>query len=46
MVYTCNMKANVMGQKEVEKLGRNECTLYRWTKSPDMSDCRRSYQQV
>ena len=29
MVYTCNAKANVRGLEEVEKLGRNECTLQR-----------------
>ena len=27
MVFTCNVKANVKGLEEVEKLGRNECTL-------------------
>ena len=33
MVYTCNMK----GLEEVEKLGKNECTLYRWSRSSVMS---------
>ena len=40
MVYTCNVK----GLEEVEKLGRNECTLHRWRRSPVMSDCSRPYQ--
>ena len=40
MVYTCNVK----GLEEVEKLGRNECTLHRWPRSPVMSDCSRPYQ--
>ena len=30
MVYTCNVK----GLEDVEKLGRNECTLHRWPRSP------------
>ena len=30
MVYTCNVK----GLEEVEKLGRNECTLHCWRISP------------
>ena len=46
MVYTCRVKTNVKGPKEVEKLGRNECTLHRWPRSPEMSDCRRSYQSI
>ena len=40
MAYTCNVK----GLEEVEKLGRNECTLNRWPRSPVMSDCSRPYQ--
>ena len=40
MVYTCNVK----GLEEVEKLGRNECTLHRWPRSSVMSDCSRPYQ--
>ena len=32
------------GLEEVEKLGRNECTLHRWRRSPVMSDCSRPYQ--
>ena len=44
MVYTYNVKATVKGLKEVKKLGRNECTLHRWPRSPEMSDCRRPYQ--
>ena len=43
MVYTCNVKAKVKGLEEVETLGRNECTLHRWSRSPEMRDCRRSY---
>ena len=27
-------------------LGRNECILLCWPRSPGMSDCRRSYQLV
>ena len=33
MAYTCNVK----GLEELEKLGRNECTLHRWRRSPDKS---------
>ena len=40
MAYTCNVK----GLEEVEKLGRNECTLNRWPRSPVTSDCSRPYQ--
>ena len=40
MVYTCNVK----GLEEVETLGRNECTLHPWPRSPVMSDCIRPYQ--
>ena len=39
MAYTCNVK----GLEEVEKLGRNECTLHRWPRSPVMSGCSRPY---
>ena len=31
-LYTCNVK----GLEEVKKLVRNECTLYRWLRSPVM----------
>ena len=34
MVYTCIVK----GLEEVEKLGRNECTLHRWPRLSVMSD--------
>ena len=34
MVYTCSVKR----LEEVEKLGRNECTLHRWLRSLEMSD--------
>ena len=27
------------GSEEVEKLGRNECILHRWPRSPVMSGC-------
>ena len=27
---------------KVEKLGRNECTLYRWPRSPEINNCRKS----
>ena len=37
MVYTCNVK----GLEEVEKLGRNECTLHRCSRSQVMSNCSR-----
>ena len=40
MAYTCNGK----GLEEVEKLGRNECTLNPWPRSPVMSGCSRPYQ--
>ena len=33
MVYTCNGK----GLEEVERFGRNECTLHRWPRSSVMS---------
>ena len=42
IVYTYNVK----GFKEAEKLGKNECTLHHWTRSPVMSDCSRPYQYV
>ena len=38
MAYTFNVKR----LEEVEKLGRNECTLSRWPRLPVMSDCSRS----
>ena len=34
LTYTCNVK----GLEEVDILGRNECTLHRWPRSPAMSD--------
>ena len=40
MVYTCNVK----GLEEVQKLGRNKCTLCHCARSPAMSDCSRPYQ--
>ena len=42
IVYTCSVK----GLDEVEKLGRNECTLYRWRRSPVMSDCSRPFKVI
>ena len=45
MVHTWNVKANLKGLKEVEKLGRNVlCIVDQDT--PEMGDCRRSYQYV
>ena len=38
MIYICNVK----GLEKVKKLGRNECTLHRW--SPVMSDCSRPWK--
>ena len=42
MVYTCNVK----GLEEVKKLGRNECTLHRWPRSPMMNDWSRPYRYI
>ena len=40
MVYTCIVEK----LEEVEELGRNECTLHRWSRSLEMSDYIRPYQ--
>ena len=36
--------ANVEELEEVEKLGRNKCTLPCWPRSSEIGDCRRPYQ--
>ena len=40
------MLANVKGLQEVEKLGRNECTLHRRRRSLVMIDCSTTYQSI
>ena len=40
------MLANVEGLQEVEKLGRNECTLHRRRRSLVMIDCSTTYQSI
>ena len=42
MVYTCNVK----GLEDVEKLGRNGCTLHRWPRSLEMSNYIGPYKCV
>ena len=42
MVYACNVK----GLEEVQMLGKNECTLHRWPRSPVISDCSRPNQYL
>ena len=40
LVYT----SSVRGLEKVGKLGRNECTLHRWPRSPVVRGCSRPYQ--
>ena len=46
-VYTAYTYSNIdfmNGLEEVELLGKNECTLHRWPRSPVINDSSRPYQ--